>query len=198
MNPISEPQENRPILPEVVPASSAESTALPARVRTPSPYRQLLSRVDTTLALAFLCLVLIIAIFAPLIAPYDPTAQDLDNGLLTPNSSHWLGTDGLGRDVLSRMMYSGRTSLYAAAIAVLVGMTLGVLPGIIAGYVGGWFDVVAMRVADAVLSFPPIILAMAVLGALGPNLVNAMLAIGAILAPRFTRLMRGVVMSVRQ
>lgn len=198
MNPVPDPDQNEPLLPEAVPSVPLESRLTPTLKGSSSPYRQLLKRVDTTIAIIFLITVLAVAVLAPLIAPYDPTAQDLGNGLLSPSSAHWLGTDDLGRDVLSRMIYAGRTSLYAAAIAVLVGMALGVIPGIVAGYFSGWFDAIVMRVADATLSFPPIVLAMAVLGALGPNLVNAMLAIGVILAPRFTRLMRGVVMSVRE
>jgi peptide/nickel transport system permease protein len=148
-------------------------------------------------ALGFLIFLTIVAIFAPLLAPADPNAQALRDAMQSPSWEHWLGTDELGRDVLSRLIYASRLSLLAALQAVVVGVVLGVPPGLVAGYLGGRIDVLIMRVTDAVMSFPPLILAIAIVGVLGPNLRNAMLAIGVVFAPRFVRLVRGTVLAVR-
>lgn len=149
-------------------------------------------------ALVFLVLVAAAAVFAPLIAPHDPNANNLRNTLAGPSGEHWLGTDDLGRDVLSRLLFAARISLLAAVQAVGVGVVLGVLPGVVAGYFRGWVDHVVMRVTDVLLAFPPIILAIAIVGVLGASLTNAMLAIGVIFAPRFARMMRSSVMQVRE
>jgi len=150
------------------------------------------------IALGFLVVVVLGAVFAPLIAPHDPATNNLRNALAGPSGTHWLGTDDLGRDVFSRLLYASRISLLASVQAVGVGMLLGLLPGVLAGYFRGWIDVVVMRVTDVLLAFPPIILAIAIVGVLGASLSNAMLAIGVIFAPRFARMMRSSVMQVRE
>lgn len=150
-------------------------------------------------SLAVLILILGAALLAPLLAPYDPNATNLEAILLSPGEEgHILGTDHLGRDVLSRLLFAGRVSLLAATLAVVVGATLGILPALIAGYLGGRFDWGVMRVADALLAFPPLILAITVIGILGPGLTNAMLAVGIIFAPRFARIARGATLSIRE
>ena len=149
-------------------------------------------------ALIFLVIVAAAAVLAPLIAPHDPDANNLRNAMAGPSGEHWLGTDDLGRDVFSRLLFAARISLLAAVQAVGVGILLGVLPGVVAGYFRGWVDHVVMRVTDVLLAFPPIILAIAIVGVLGASLTNAMLAIGVIFAPRFARLMRASVMQVRE
>jgi len=149
-------------------------------------------------AFVFLALLGLIAVFAPWVAPKDPDLQQLTRILESPNSEFWLGTDDIGRDVFSRLIYGARLSLGAAFQAVGVGIILGVPPGLIAGYMGRRVDILIMRIADAVLSFPPLILAIALVGVLGPNLTNAMIAVGIIFAPRFVRLVRGTVLSVRE
>lgn len=149
-------------------------------------------------ALAILLLLVLAAIAAPRIAPFDPLAQDLQDTLQGPTSEHWLGTDELGRDVLSRMLFAARVSLVAAAQAVLLAIALGVLPGLIAGFLRGWVDAVISRITDAVMSFPPLLLAIAIVGVFGPSLTNAMLAVGVIFAPRFLRVTRGAVLAVRE
>jgi len=149
-------------------------------------------------ALVFLIIITLVSIFAPVLAPKDPNAQTLTDILVEPNGEYLLGTDELGRDVLSRLIYAGRLSLMAAAQAVGVGVALGVIPGLMAGYLGKWFDLIIMRVADAIMSFPALILAIAIVGVLGPNLRNAMVAVGVIFAPRFVRLIRGTVLAVRE
>jgi peptide/nickel transport system permease protein len=146
----------------------------------------------------WLALMILTALLAPLLATHDPLQQNLSSVLQQPGGAHLLGTDDLGRDVYSRALFAGRISLLAAAQAVSVAVLLGVLPGLIAGYAGRRVDSVIMRITDAVMSFPALILAIAFVGVLGPSLTNAMLVIGVIFAPRFIRLVRGCVLSVRQ
>ena len=150
------------------------------------------------IALGFLILITLISIFAPVLAPKDPNHQTLTDILQRPSRTYLLGTDELGRDVLSRLIFAGRLSLMAALQAVGVGVALGVIPGLLAGYLGRAADAIIMRVADALMSFPPLILAIAIVGVLGPNLRNAMIAVGVIFAPRFVRLVRGTVLAVRE
>jgi peptide/nickel transport system permease protein len=149
-------------------------------------------------ALAFLVVMALVGVFAAQLAPLDPNEQNLRAVLDPPGGEHLLGTDDLGRDELSRLIYATRISLLASVQAVAVAVGLGVLPGVLAGYLGGVVDTVIMRITDAIMSFPPLILAIALVGLLGPNLRNAMIAIGVLYAPRFLRLMRGTVVSVRE
>jgi peptide/nickel transport system permease protein len=137
------------------------------------------------------------AFFAPWIAPYAPDEVDLFATLSGPSRDHLLGTDNLGRDVLSRLIYGARTSLFAAALAVLLAAGIGVIPGMVAGYYRGAAEAIVMRIADTIMAFPSLILAIAIVGVLGPSLTNAMIAVGILIAPRFLRLMRGVTMTVR-
>ena len=160
--------------------------------------RRFLTRKPALVALGFIVVVILIAIFAPLVAPYDPLDQDLRNTLQGPSGSHLLGTDELGRDVLSRMIFGTRVSLLAALQAVGIAILLGVPPGLLAGYFGGWVDTLTSRINDTVMSFPPLLLAIAIVGVFGPNLRNAMLAVGIIFAPRFLRLMRASVLAVKE
>ena len=148
-------------------------------------------------ALAYLCVLLLLALTAPLIAPYSPTAQDIGAMLQDPNAAHWLGTDDLGRDTLSRLIYGAPISLFASLLAVCVGLVLGVPIGLCAGYFGGWVDAVISRVIETMMSFPGIVLAIGVTGALGIGLINAMIAVGVVFAPEFARLMRSQTMLVR-
>ena len=151
-------------------------------------------------ALAYLVALSLVAVFSSALAPYDPSEQDLANTLLAPFESgeHILGTDHFGRDVLSRLISATGVALLAAAQAVATGLLIGVVPGLIAGFTGGWVDAVIMRITDAVMSFPPLILAIAIVGVLGPSLTNAMIAIGVVFAPTFLRIVRGSVLSVRE
>lgn len=149
-------------------------------------------------ALGFLVLLSLAAVFAPLVAPYDPLQQDLDKVLQAPSWLHWFGTDELGRDVLSRTIFAARISLLAAFQAVTIALVIGVPPGLLAGLVGGHVDNLIMRLTDALMSFPPLILAVAIVAALGPSLTNAMVAVGILLSPTFLRLMRGTAMAVSQ
>lgn len=142
------------------------------------------------LSAIYLVLLAGVAIAAPLIAPYSPIGQDIYNTLLPPSLEHLLGTDDLGRDVLSRLIHGTGSTLSAGLIAISVASVLGVPLGLAAGYLGGWIDAVISRVLDAMLSFPGIIIAIGVTGALGAGLVNSMVAIGIIYSPILARLTR--------
>jgi peptide/nickel transport system permease protein len=152
--------------------------------------------VGTGLAITFV--VLIFALAAPLLAPYDPNEQDYLAITEPPSAAHLLGTDDIGRDVLSRIIFGSRVSLEVGLIAVGIAVGVGVTVGLFAGYVGGLADDVIMRIVDAVQAFPSLILALAITAALGPSIANAMLAIGFVAAPGMARLARGQTLSIRE
>ena len=147
--------------------------------------------------LVLLGILLFVAVFAPLIAPYDPIKVNITDALEPPSPTHLLGTDDLGRDVFSRVLWGSRISLSVGVISVSIGFLLGVSIGLLAGYLGGTFDLLAMRVIDALLAFPALVLAIAITAALGPQIQNAMIAIGIVAVPGYARLTRGQVLSVR-
>ena len=149
-------------------------------------------------SLAFLLALGVLAVCAPLIAPYPVTAQDVDNTLASPTAAHLLGTDDLGRDVFSRMVHGGAATLYASCLAVGIAVLLGLPVGLLAGYLGGWVDDGISRFIDALLSFPSIVLAIAVTGALGIGLTNGMVAVGIVFSPQLARLVRARALVVRQ
>ena len=146
---------------------------------------------------AIIVILIFVAIFAPLISPYDPYKQDMKNALQGPSSAHWLGTDEIGRDILSRLMYGSRTSLMVGIVAVGVAVAVGVTLGLIAGYFGGWQDSVIMRFIDAMMAIPGMVLALVFAAMLGGGLLNIMIAVGVSMMPTYTRLMRGQVLSVK-
>lgn len=148
-------------------------------------------------AAVVLMLLIVVSAAAPLLAPYQPEDIDALNRLAGPTPEHWLGTDSLGRDTLSRLMYAGRVSLAAAAFAVSIAIVLGVPLGLVAGYSGGWVDWLLGRGADVLMTFPAIILAIAIIAAAGPGLRNAMVALGVVYAPRLFRVVRSATLSVR-
>lgn len=148
-------------------------------------------------SLAFLALLVLVSVAAPLLAPYSPTQQDLGNALAPFSAEHWLGTDDLGRDTLSRLIYGASASLYACFLAVAIAILIGVPVGLLAGYRGGWVDDVISRVIDALLSFPAIVLAIAVTGALGIGLTNGMISVGIVFSPQLARLVRARALVVR-
>lgn len=148
---------------------------------------------------AFLLLVMVImAIFAPVIAPYNPLKTNAFNLFDAPSRTHWLGTDEIGRDVLSRVIYGSRISIYVGLVAVSLGVTIGTTVGLISGYFGGKVDIVLQRIVDAVMGFPTLLLLITVAAVLGPGITKVMLALGVVLAPGTSRVVRGTVLSVKE
>ncbi|MGH2615488.1 MAG: ABC transporter permease, partial [Thermomicrobiales bacterium] len=139
-----------------------------------------------------------IAVFAPLIAPYNPSQTDFLAVLQPPSANHLLGTDDLGRDILSRLVYGARLSLQVSLAAVAVAALIGVPIGLIVGYLGGWLDMTVMRLMDSLMSLPSLVLALTIAAVLGSGLINTTLAIAVVAIPSYARLMRGQVLSVQQ
>ena len=144
---------------------------------------------------------ILLAVFAPLIAPHDPTSQARDALLVPPfwqdggSATYLLGTDAIGRDILSRLLFGARFSLFIGLVVVTIALTGGIALGLLAGFFGGWVDSVIMRVMDVVLAFPSLLLALVLVAVLGPGLTNAMIAIALVLQPHFARLTRAAVMA---
>lgn len=161
-------------------------------------FKQVLATRLAGTGLAILGLVCLGALFSPLLAPYNPNDQDYLALTQGPSAAHWLGTDDLGRDVLSRLIYGSRVSLQVGIIAVGIAVTVGVSLGLLAGYAGGFTDTVITRFTDAVQAFPGLILALAITAALGPGIGNAMIAIGFVSTPAMARLTRGQTLSIRE
>lgn len=169
----------------------------PGRLRAPVFVGRLLRGHLAKVGAAVVLALVVAATLAPSLAPYDPTEQALDRMLQPPGRQHLLGTDDLGRDILSRLLYGARVSLVVGLLSVGLSLVVGVALGLVAGYRGGWLDEVIMRVMDGLLAFPALVLALAITAALGPSLRNAMLAIGIVGIPSFARLVRGQVLSLR-
>ncbi|MEU9608920.1 dipeptide/oligopeptide/nickel ABC transporter permease/ATP-binding protein [Streptomyces sp. NPDC048057] len=161
-------------------------------------FRRLLRQPITVICLAVLGLQVVVALAAPLIAPYGPSEPNVADKLQGPGANHLLGTDDLGRDTLSRLIYGTRTALLASGESVAIGLVLGVGLGLLVGYRGGWWDRIGMRVADVMQSIPALLLALALVAVLGNGLGNAMLAVGLIFAVSFMRITRAVVLAERE
>ncbi|MBX6351569.1 MAG: ABC transporter permease [Clostridia bacterium] len=161
-------------------------------------WKRLLGDPVVALAGALLAAVVLASLGAPVLAPESPTEIHLGDRLLPPFSpGHLLGTDHLGRDMLSRLLYGGRLSLLVGFAAVALAMSLGTLIGLVTGYYGGWADSVLMRAMDVLMAFPAVLLAIAVIAALGPGLLNAMLAVAVVGIPYYTRIVRASALSLR-
>jgi peptide/nickel transport system permease protein len=159
--------------------------------------RRLWKRKGAVLGAAVMLLMILLAVFAPLVAPYDPIATDWGAVRKAPSAAHWFGTDENGRDVLSRVIWGARASLLAGVISVTIALAVGVPIGLLAGYVGGWLDSLISRFTDAMLAIPFLILAIALAAFLGPSLGNVMVAIGITATPIFIRLTRGQVLATK-
>ena len=191
--------------------SDTSSTGLHAWLISDSPesrrqarlgqlYRQWLAFKRNPMAvagLAIIVLLLLIAAFAPLIAPFDPLAQALDKRLMPPSSINWFGTDALGRDIFSRIVYGTRITLVIVLLVVVTVGPFGLLIGAISGYYGGWVDRLLMRITDVFLAFPRLVLALAFVAALGPGIVNAIIAIAITTWPPYARVARAETMVIR-
>jgi peptide/nickel transport system permease protein len=187
-----------------VSATLAAPAPLPAAaLRAPRPRLALvwgfLRRNPLALLGLTLCLLsFALALFAPLLAPYDPLEQNIRDRMQPPGLSHPFGTDSFGRDILSRVLYGGRLSLPLAVLVVVGASVFGTVVGAVAGFRGGLLDEALMRIADLVLAFPSIILAMAVVAALGGSMTNSVIAVAIVHWPRYARVVRGLVLSIRQ
>ena len=141
---------------------------------------------------------LVIAILAPVIAPYSPTAQDVVLGYSAPSAEHWFGTDELGRDVFSRVLYGSRLSLAIGILPSIVSLAIGILAGLLAGYFGGWLDYIIMRIADVMLSIPSLLLAMVVMYTLGSSTVNLFVALSMVGWASVARVVRSQTLSIKE
>jgi len=177
-----------------VPVSAVAAPAL----KTNQLWRRLGQNELTMAGGLMLALVCFAAIFAPVLAPFDPLEMNPPHLLEAPSISHWLGTDEFGRDILSRVIWGARISLYVGGIAVSIAVLAGVSLGLVSGFYGGLLDDVIARVMDVVFAFPSILLALGIVGALGPGLTDTMLAIGIVYTPVYVRLTRGMTLSIRQ
>ncbi|MGJ4997454.1 ABC transporter permease [Bradyrhizobium sp. HKCCYLS3077] len=160
-------------------------------------WRRLVKRKGAMVGLGLIAAFILLALSAPLVAPYDPIKTSWALVRKAPSAAHWFGTDDLGRDVLARVIYGARASLMAGAISVVIALAIGVPIGMLAGYRGGFIDALISRITDAMLACPFLILAIALAAFLGPSLGNAMIAIGISATPIFVRLTRGEVLSVK-
>src|SRR5438093_1021817 len=187
---------------EMTTARTAE-VALPAGRAAPTPRwlefaRRLRKSKGAMGGLGLLVLIVLGAIFASAIAPFDPIKVDSSQALYTPGTPHLFGTDELGRDVFSRVLYGGQISLIIGPIAVSIAVVAGVTAGLIAGYYRGWADTILMRIVDVMLAFPGILLALAIVSMLGPSVNTLMIAVGISSIPTYARLTRGSVLSARE
>lgn len=140
----------------------------------------------------------VLAVIAPWIAPFDPNAMDTDKMLLPPGGEHFLGTDWFGRDIWSRLLYGARTSLLVGITASVLGTSSGAVLGLISGFVGGWIDNLVQRFTDTLMAFPLLVLALAMVAALGASVQNVVLALAVVIMPNATRIVRATVLSVRE
>ncbi len=147
---------------------------------------------------AGLAVLTLLAIFSPFVAPYDPNLLHLEAQLAPPSSTFWFGTDELGRDILSRVIYATRPAIRAGLSAVILAAAIGTLTGLLAGYLGGWLDSIIMRIWDALLAFPSIFLAIGIVTILGPGWINAVIAIAIINMPVFSRVVRAATLAAKE
>ncbi len=161
-------------------------------------WRRLVLNRGAVVGLVVFVAILVMALAAPVVAPYDPIALNPSDSLLGPSPRHWMGTDSFGRDVLSRIIYGARVSVRMGLVAVAISVTGGSLLGLVAGYYRGGVDMLVMRLADVMLAFPGILLALVIIAVLGRNLSSAMIAVGVSAMPLYIRVVRGTVLSVRE
>ena len=166
--------------------------------RAPAILRRVLRHRAMVLGGAIVLLIVLMALLADVIAPYDPIRGRLADMLQPPSRAHWMGTDEQGRDILSRIIHGSRISLQVGLVAVGISLTTGTLIGAVSAYFGGWLDLLVMRIIDILLAFPSILLAIAITAILGPSLTNAMIAVGIVGMPVYARLVRASVLSLRE
>ncbi len=190
------------------PAASVEAAVQPAqpvREKREGIWRDVIAGIVSNKAslvsgifILVLAVIAIVTAVAPGILPYDPYQQDLGQSLLPPSAEHWFGTDLQGRDIFCRVMVGTQISLSVGLIAVAFSLTIGVILGSIAGYKGGWIDTVIMRVMDMMLAIPSILLAIAIMAALGPGIEKAVVAIGLVSIPEYARIVRSEILAIKE
>lgn len=187
------------------PASVVEAPTTPVREKREGIWRDVIAGIVSNRAslvsgifILILAVIAIVTAVAPGILPYDPYAQDLGQSLLPPSAEHWFGTDLQGRDIFCRVMVGTQISLSVGLIAVAFSLTIGVILGSIAGYKGGWVDTVIMRIMDMMLAIPSILLAIAIMAALGPGIEKAVVAIGLVSIPEYARIVRSEILAIKE
>jgi peptide/nickel transport system permease protein len=161
-------------------------------------WRVFISRKLVIIGMVILFIFLVLAIFAPWLSPYPPSVPVLADALQNPNSHHWLGTDALGRDLLSRIIWGSRTSLEIGLLVVALASAVGIILGLLAGFYGGWVNAVIMRLIDALMAFPMIILALVIAALLGNGMKNVIIALSVAMMPSYARVMCGQVLSIKE
>ncbi|XXN62400.1 ABC transporter permease [Enterobacter ludwigii] len=169
-----------------------------SELETLRPRRRRARVTSLTLGLTLVLIVVAMALFAPLLAPFDPNAQIISQRLQAPSALHWFGTDGFGRDLLSRVIYGARPTLLLVSLILVLTIPVGLLVGITAGYVGGWTERVLMRITDIFLSLPNLVIALALVAMLGPGLMNGALALALTSWPPFARQARAETLALRR
>jgi peptide/nickel transport system permease protein len=178
-----------------VPTPAVGVPEVAERIRRRSRFRREWRNPIGLVGAAIVLFTVLLAVLAPVISPYLPSAQGFGR-LMPPSANHWMGTDELGRDQLSRIIYGARVSLQVGAVSVVLALVVGLVVGVLAGFYRGWLDDWLMRLVDIVFAFPGLVLAIVIAGLLGPSRNNAMIAIGIVYAPAFARVIRGSVLSV--
>jgi peptide/nickel transport system permease protein len=180
-------------------ATSTASLSVPKKRRRENrAWRQLRRNPRTIFGITVIVIILLAAVFAPLVSPYEPNVQNLRSRLEAPSATHLLGTDQFGRDVLSRIIFGGRVSLQVGFISVGIALFIGGGMGLLSGYYGKRVDSVLMAIVDVLLALPAFLLALAIIAALGPGLINVMIAVGIANIPAFARITRSAVLTVRE
>lgn len=183
---------------ETLAESIADAHALSPSAARPGMLRSLLAQRVGVIGLFIVAAMALVAIAAPVLAPDDPTRIDAARRLVGPSADAWLGTDNLGRDILSRLIWGARLSLGTAAAAAALILTIGISVGMVAGFYGGLLDDLLMRVVDVLLAFPALILALAIAGVLGPSITSVMIGIVTVAWADYARVMRGQVLATRE
>lgn len=169
-----------------------------SELETLRPHRRRQRVTSLTVGLTLVAILILMALLAPLIAPFDPNVQTMSSRLLAPSAQHWFGTDGFGRDLLSRVIYGARPTLLLVSLILVLTIPAGLLIGIIAGYVGGWTERLLMRITDIFLSLPNLVIALALVAILGPGLMNGALALALTSWPPFARQARAETLALRR
>ena len=180
-------------VPHAAPGNALESRSLWSDARA-----RLLRNPVAMAGGAVVILLLLVAIAAPYVAPYDPIYQDLANSLSGPSIKHWAGTDVHGRDIFSRIIHGTRISLRIGFLGMMLGCVVGVVLGLVSGYYGGWADTIIMRLMDVQLAFPGLLVAICIIAIIGPGLENVILAVGIFSVPLFARVTRGQILSLKE